>query len=168
MNRRIRRIFAVLTLCAAVSLSFGVSGYSSVSAERGVSVTVVEPEEAYLAFGDSLQCGMGGGTGDNNEFIHNQFGSNTTIEHIRVTVTAIGGYIRVGTGGRATNLSEGESTELTFSGQYEPGESASIQVKPPGGNVTAADELAVELLEATGEGVRVTDTQQTYDVFCSN
>jgi hypothetical protein len=156
----------VIVLCVAVSLSLGVGSYGSVSAERSVSVSVVPPEEAYLAFGDDLQCGRGGGNGDNDEFVRNQFGGNTTIERVEVEVTAVEGAVRVGTGGPATQLSSGASARLTFDGPYEPGESASIQIKPPRGNVSSADTLAVELVEATGSGVRVAETSLTYEVSC--
>jgi hypothetical protein len=147
-------------------MALGVGSYSSVSAERSASVSVVEADEAYLAFADGLQCGAGGGVGDNDEFVKNQFAGNTTIEYVEVEVTAKGGSVRVGTGGPATQLSQGASTHLTFEGPYEPGEAAGIQVKPPNGNVSGADGLAVELVEASGPGVDVAETSLTYEVSC--
>jgi len=166
MSRRTRRVVALVALCIAASMALGVGSYGSVSAERSVSVTAAPPEDAYLAFGDDLQCGMSGGNGDNGAFVRNQFGGTTTIERVEVEVTAIGGSVRVGTGGTATPLSSGASTRLTFDGPYDPGDSASIQVKPPRGNVSGADTLAVELVEATGSGVRVAETSLTYEVAC--
>jgi hypothetical protein len=163
MSRRTRRVVALVALCVAASMALGVGSYSSVSAERSVSVSVVPPEEAYLGFDDDLQCGMGG---NNQAFVRNQFAGNTTIEYVTVEITAENGYVRVGTGGPATQLSPGASTHLTFEGPYEPGEAASIQVKPPHGNVTGADELSVELIEARGSGVRITEASRTYDVYC--
>lgn len=168
MSRRRRRLAALLALCAVVSLSLGVGGYSSVSADRNVSVNVAPPEEAYLAFSDNLQCGAGNGVGDNKHFVKNQFAGNTTIDRIEVEVTAVDGSVRVGdgTGGTTTPVSAGEPTELVFDGPYEPGDSASVLIKPPRGNVSRADKLRVEIVEATGSGVRVAETKITYDVSC--
>lgn len=90
----------------------------------------------------------------------------TTIECIEVEVTAGGGYVRVGTGGRTTQRSPGASTHLIYSESSGPGEAVSIQVTPPHGNVTRADTLSAELVEATGPGVRVTETNRTCDVSC--
>jgi len=163
MSRRTRRVVAVVALCVAISLSLGVGSYGSVSAERSVNVSVAPPEDAYLAFGDELQCGMGG---DNDEFVKNQFSGAATIERVEVEVTAVEGYVRVGTGGPSTQLSPGASTRLVFEGPYEPGESASIQIEPPTGNVSGADALAVELVEATGPRVRVSETRVTYELSC--
>ncbi|WP_435067013.1 hypothetical protein [Haloplanus sp. C73] len=161
MSRYLRRLTVVLALCVVASMSFGVGGYSSVDADRNVSVSVVEDEDAYLAFDDSLGCGVG-----NNVLVRNQFVGNTTIERIEVDVTAVGGYVRVGVRGPGTQLAPGDSTQLTFLGPYEPGDAARMQVKPPTGNVSGADSLNIELLEATGQGVSVSVATQSYVVNC--
>lgn len=160
MSSYLRRLAVVLSLCVVASMSFGVGGYSSVEADRNVSVSVVEDEDAYLAFDDDLQCGS------NNVLVRNQFVGNTTIDRIEVDVTAIGGYVRVGTGGPSTQLGPGDSTRLTFLGPYEPGDAVRMQVKPPTGNVSGADSLNVELLEATGTGVSVSGATHSYVVNC--
>lgn len=170
MSRRTRRVVALVALCVAASMALGVGSYSSVSAERSVSVSVVPPEEAYLGFGDDLQCGAGGGVGDNDQFIKNQFSGNTTIEHIEVRVTAVDGYVEVGVkgSGSTTPLWDGKSTVLTFDGPYEPGDAAGVHLKPAaqGSNITGADHLKVELVEAAGPSVHVTETSLRYDIHC--
>ncbi|GAB3322711.1 hypothetical protein [Haloplanus salinarum] len=167
MSRRRRRIVAVLALCVAASMALGVGGYSAASADRSVSVTVAEPSEAYLALDGSLQCGMGRGVGNNKGFVHNRFPENTTVERIDVTVTAVDGYVRVGTGGQAEQLGPGESADLTFWGPYDSGDSAGIQVKPPtANNVSGADSLHVEIDSATGPNVGVSGATRTYEVDC--
>jgi hypothetical protein len=74
--------------------------------------------------------------------------------------------IRSGASTRVPSIRSGASTHLVFEGPYEPGESASIQIKPPTGNVSGADALAVELVEATGPRVRVSETRVTYELSC--
>ena len=174
MSRRRRRIVAVLALCVAASMALGVGSYSSVSADRNVTVAVVADEDAYLAFGEELQCGMGNGHGDNQQFIRNQFPENTTIEHIEVEVgvpRGANGALRVrkgerGNSGGFVSLSEGRSTTFTYEASYGAGEAARIQVVPPARNVSGANRLAVELIEADGTDVKVTGTSTTYDVNC--
>jgi hypothetical protein len=157
----------MLALCAAASMAIGVGGYSAASSDRSVSVTVAEPSEAYLALDGSLRCGMGHGVGNSKGFIHNRFPENTTVSRVDVTVTAVGGYVRVGTGGQADQLGSGESTDLTFHGPYDSGDAVEIQVKPPtANNVSGADSLHVELDSATGPNVSVSGTTRTYAVDC--
>jgi hypothetical protein len=166
MSRRARRLVALLLLGAAVSASVGADAYTATEAERRVSIAVAAPDEAYLGFGDDLQCGRGGGVGDNRRFVRNQFRGDATIDRIEVRVTTVGGHLRVGTGGTARRLGTGESVRLTFDGPYGPGDAAAIQVKPPVGNASAADALRVELIAATGTGVGVAGATRTYDVHC--
>jgi hypothetical protein len=161
MSRR-RRIVALLALCVAASMALGVGGYSSVSAERNVTVAVAPPEAAYLGLAEELQCNTGG----DDDLVRNQFAGDTSIERIEVEIMARGGYVRVGTSGPAHQLGPGESVDLTFTGPYDPGEAAEMRLKPPTGNVSGADVLRVEVVEATGTGVRVIDASQTYEVNC--
>jgi hypothetical protein len=166
MSRRARRLVALWLLATAMGVSVGADAYTAIGAERRVSVAVAAPDEAYLGFGDDLQCGRGGGVGDNRRFVRNQFRGDATIDRIEVRVTTVGGHLRVGTGGTASRLATGESVRLTFDDSYGPGDAAAIQVKPPVGNASAADALRVELIAATGADVRVADATHTYDVRC--
>ena len=168
MSRRTRRVVALVALCVAASMALGVGSYSSVSAER--SVSVVPSEEAYLAFAEEgeLQCGADDESGDNDEFIKNQFAGDTVIKSVEVRVTAVGGYVKISGGGSSATLWDGDSRVLRFDETYGPGESAEIQLEPaaPESNITGADHLQVELVKATGSNVRVSETSLTYDIHC--
>jgi len=166
MSRQRRRLVAVFALCVAVGLALGVGGYSTISPDRSVNVTVAEPSEAYLAFGERLQCGPGS-AGDDQTLVHNRLPENTTVEQIDITVQAIGGYARVGTGGRVRRLPPGKARGLTVQGSYDPGSVAKIRVNPPTtDNVSGADSLRVQLDAATGPNVDISGGERTYAVDC--
>ncbi|MFA9515814.1 hypothetical protein ACERIT_01105 [Halopenitus sp. H-Gu1] len=160
MSRLRRRIVAIVALLVVGSMAFGVGGYSSLSVERNVTVSVVSSENAYLGISDELQCD------GENDFIRNQFGDDTTIDSIEIEVTTVDGSVRVGTDGAMDQLESGESTELTFQGPYESGASAAIRIKPPSGNASGAAFLEVELLDVSGTDVTVSGARRTYDVNC--
>lgn len=161
MSRRTRRALALVALCVSTSMALGVGSYGSMSAERSVNVSVAPPEEAYLGVADELRCGT-----DGTDLVRNQFGSNTTIERIEVDVTAVDGYVRVGADGPTTRLAPGESVDLTFRGPYAAGDAAELRVEPPTRNVSGADDLRIELVEARGTGVSVSGVVRSYDVNC--
>jgi hypothetical protein len=142
-------------------MALGVGSYGSMSAERSVNVSVVPSESAYLGVTDELRCGTSG-----TDLIRNQFGPNVTIEHIEIEVTAVDGYVRVGADGPATRLAPGESVDLSFRGPYAAGDTAELRVEPPTGNVSGADDLRIELVEARGTGVSVSGVVRSYDVNC--
>jgi uncharacterized membrane protein YdfJ with MMPL/SSD domain len=174
MSRRTRRVLALVALCVAASMALGVGSYSSVSAERSVSVSVVPPEEAYLGFDDRLRCGPGNsaGAGNGQAFLHNQFAAD--IDDIEVRITALGGYVRVRAaespkGAPATQLRPNDPTAtLAFEDTYGPGSSVELEMYGPSGVGTkdGADELRIELVEATGPNVRVAGVEKTYEVDC--
>ncbi|WP_251330734.1 hypothetical protein [Haloplanus pelagicus] len=166
MSRRARHLVAILALCVAASSALGVGSYGSVTADRGLSVAIVDNDDAYIGFADDLQCGMGHGVGDNGEFVRNQFVGETVIDRFVVRATAGGGEVRVGTGGPTHQLASGQSVTLTFVGPYRPGDGADIQVKPPHGNVSGADSLTVRVLDAVGANVSVSGPVRTFDVDC--
>lgn len=166
MSRQRRQLVAVFALCVAVSLALGVGGYSTASPDRSVNVTIAEPSEAYLAFGERLQCGTGS-AGDDQTLVHNRFPENTTVERVDVTVQAVGGYVRVGTDGEIRRLPPGEALSLTVQGPYDPGDVAEIRVNPPTtNNVSGADSLRVQLDAATGPNVEVAGSTRTYAIDC--
>ncbi|AXG07293.1 hypothetical protein DU500_13145 [Haloplanus rubicundus] len=174
MSRRTRRIVALVALCIAASMALGVGSYSSVSAERSVSVSVVPPEEAYLGFDENLRCGPGNsaGVGNGQPFLHNQFAAD--IDDIKLRVTALGGYVRVRAdespkGAPAKQLTPNDPTAtLVFEDTYGPGSSVELEIYGPSGVGTkdGADELRIELVEATGPNVRVAGADKTYEVNC--
>jgi hypothetical protein len=174
MSRRTRRVVALVALCVAASMALGVGSYSSVSAERSVSVTVVPPEEAYLGFDDDLQCSAGNSAGNGNgqAFLHNRFAAD--IGDIEVQITALGGYVRVRADespkrGPAKRLTPSDPTAtLYFDDTYRPGSSIELEIYGPSGVGTkdGADDLRIELVEATGPNVRVADADKTYEVSC--
>ncbi|RCU48385.1 hypothetical protein DU504_14385 [Haloplanus salinus] len=173
MSRRTRRVVALVALCVAASMALGVGSYSSVSAERDVSVSVVAGDKAYLGLDEDLTCGPGSSAtkGTGQSLIRNQFSSD--IDRIELRVTALGGYVRVRAkrtpkAGPAEPLGPDESTRIVFNETYGAGESIYLEIYGPTGHGTkeGAERLQVEVVEATGPGVRVTDTDRTYDVNC--
>ncbi|WP_143025213.1 hypothetical protein [Haloplanus vescus] len=134
-------------------------------------MTVVENENAYLSFDRGLRCGPGRSAGRSQSIVHNQFGSKIT--HVEMQVTALDGHARVRAAetphaGGSKSLGPADSTRIVFDDTYQPGESIDLEVSGPAGlgNKTGAYELQIKILEATGPGIRVTDTIKTYTVRC--
>jgi hypothetical protein len=175
MSRRTRRVVALVALCVAASMALGVGSYSSASAERSVSVSVVDDDEAYLSFAeeDELQCGPGksAGNGGGQPFLYNRFTSD--IDDIEVQITAIGGYVRVRANeppkGQAKWLTPHESTTtFNFDDTYRPGSNITLEIFGPKGIGTkdGAHKLRIEVVEATSPEVQVTNASQEYTINC--
>lgn len=165
-----RRRLALLGLAAAsLVLATGSGAFSATSADRGVEVSVVEDDKAYLALGDSLQCGAGSGNQNNRNIVQNQF-AETTIEHLVLTVSVPpeeSGEIRIGKTGDTTQIGPGDSTTLTFE-NIEPGEGATVQVRPPTGNVDSVERVGITVNKAVGDGVDATLMKRNVVVNCSS
>ena len=150
MSRRTRRVLAMLALCLAASTALGVGSYSSVSADRSVSVAVVEDEDAYIGVPDStLRCGRG-----QNALFYNRFPAPVTDGHVRVTVGR----------GDLVVKHDGEFVE------YYPGEEFTVDVED---NVTAGERFRLHLkptndsarsitthVDVSGPGFSVTTTAE--------
>lgn len=172
-----RRI-ALLGLCAvSLTLMVGSGAFTSTSADRTVSVTVVEDDSAYLGIGDTLQCGVGNGVGDNRNVVTNRF-ATTTLDQVKVRLSVAGdGALRVsdspgasgssngnGAGDAFETIDAGDSVEFTYT--LGPGDGATVQVQPPTGNTTVADSVHLEVVEASGDGVDISADARTLNVRC--
>lgn len=166
MNRRRRRLAVVVVALGVVGLISGVGSYDAVLSDHGASVGVAEPTgDAYVEFADDLRCGTGS-NGANEAFVRNRFADNITITEFRIEVTATGGSVGIRTNAVDRTVEPNSPTDLTFDGSYRTGDGPTLHLTPPSGNVSGADHLTVELVEATGSDVRVSSGSTTYDVDC--
>jgi hypothetical protein len=166
MTRQRRRLAVVVGALVVVGLVFGVGSYDAVLSDHGASVGVAEPTgEAYVAFTDDLRCGTGS-SGTNEAFVRNRFADGVTITEFSVEVTAAGGAVGVETDTVNRTVEPNSPTDLTFEGSYGTAEGPALRLTPPSGNVSGADRLTVELVEATGSDVRVSGGTTTYEVDC--
>ncbi|WP_336038246.1 hypothetical protein [Halobacterium yunchengense] len=82
MNAR-RAASVVLAVAAAAALATGSLGFTSASAERGVQVNVVEPEDGYVGV---QACEKANGSGDGANpvrvWVTNQYTAQFTVERI--------------------------------------------------------------------------------------
>ncbi|WP_338739680.1 hypothetical protein [Haloplanus salilacus] len=161
-----RRLAVVVGALVVVGLVFGVGGYDAVVSDHGAFVGVAEPTgDAYVAFADDLQCGTGS-NGANEAFVRNRFADDITITEVSVRVTATGGSVGIATDTVDRTVEPNSPTDLTFEGSYGTAEGPTLRLTPPAGNVSGADRLTVELVEATGSDVRVSGGTTTYEVDC--
>jgi hypothetical protein len=160
MNRR-----TVLLALAGVSLVLmsGSGAFTSMSAERGVDISVVEDDRAYLAINSSeaLQCG------EMNTVIQNQF--SVALDSVVLDITlpreadANTTVEVVSSGSETMELEPGESRELAFGdGPYDPGESLGLRLELKEGQ--APDHIDIEVVEATGSGIKVSTDVRQFDV----
>lgn len=149
MSRRTRRVVALVALCVAASMALGVGSYSSVSAERSVSVSVVPSEEAYLGVPSTpLSCG----NGVNNVLFVNQFSAPITDGHVDVTVN--GGDLLVKRGNSFREYGNGDEFTMSVDENVTPGRGYGLHLKPIN---DSADSIALEI-EVSGSGFDVSTT----------
>jgi len=151
-----------------VGLAVSSGGFTSVSADRTTKVAVVDDEHAYLGIADKLQCGAGNGIGQNRNVVVNRF-PGTTLDAVTVRAAipnGESGELRIGPRGSTEQIGAGESTEFELDGPLTSGESATVQVKPPTGTVSATDTLVFEHVHASGTGIEVAVDDRTVDVDC--
>jgi hypothetical protein len=104
-----RALSVVLAAVAATMLVTGSFGFTSVSAERGVSVAVVDSENAYVnASACEKSSGAGEGADPVRVTVTNQFSSDFTVDEIRWNDSA----------------QPGNNTQKKFDRTLQPGESA--------------------------------------------
>ena len=150
MSRRTRRVVALVALCVAASMALGVGSYSSVSADRSVSVSVVGDKSAYLGVrGGTLHCG-------DNAVFHNQFSEPVTGGY--VGVTPVGDDLVVRHDGDFVEAHEGEETTIPIGENVSPGKPFKIQLKPIN---NSADSVTLDI-EVNGSGFSVSTTQSRY------
>jgi Protein of unknown function (DUF1102). len=83
----LRRV-ALVTLAVSVALAIpATAGFSSTSVDRSVQVSIVPDDSAFLSFEQDLSnTNMTTGTTDLDVTITNQFGLDTTLDAVEVTV----------------------------------------------------------------------------------
>jgi hypothetical protein len=138
----------VIGLLAACLLStVGTGGFTNVSADRQVDVSVVDDSNAYLRMPDGpLACGE-------TAIVENQF--EQRLDRVTFDVVIEGGELRV-------DHRDSEAYSLA------PGESLTVELRPPADpNVTVAEKLHVEDIGAQGEGVVVSVDRRTFRVDCA-
>ncbi|MFB6073153.1 MAG: hypothetical protein ABEJ88_09315 [Halobacterium sp.] len=90
MNQR-RLLSVALAVAAAMTLATGSLGYSSVSADRGVQVNVVQSENAYVGV---VACAKGNGNGNGAApvriWVTNQYSSSFTVQSVEWAADAGG------------------------------------------------------------------------------
>ena len=154
-----RKLAIAIAICAIISLTSGVSGFTSVTADRSTSVEIATQTNAYLSFDDELECG-------NNSIITNNFADGTTLNKGEVNVTVNSGKLRFGSdSGSTTLIHSDESKKFPENGfsseELDSGGSVTIQVDAEN---TTADSVTVDV-DASGSAVAV-DTTATVDVDC--
>lgn len=124
MSRR-RTLVLLVAAIAALSLTLGTSGVSSVSVDRGIDVAVAEDRRAFLAF--EQRTTTTNGTTSLNVTIGNQYPDGTSLSTVTVSVG-------------------GTTVDLTIDQQLDAGEERTSTF----GAVSCNDTIRVE---ATGAGV---------------
>ena len=139
-----------MTLAAVVALSSGAFGFTSVSADRALSVEVVDDEEAFLGIEEGPLDRCGG----NQRLltVHNRFG--TAID-ATVTVTKTEGVQVMSVSGPDDAIDPGESGDVI------------VQLKPDreAGSDGGDGSLTVRV-SASGNGVEASATR-TYATNCA-
>jgi hypothetical protein len=168
MARR-RRIALIGLAAASLMLATGSRAFTSTSADREISVEVVEDGEAYLAFPDEeLKCGNPQGGPQKNTIVRNQLGTSLSVT---VEVSVSGGDLRIGESnpgsgqGQLEQLSPGEEETLTY--HLGTGQEAAVFIKPPsqGNNnqtVDTADTVHVETV-AVRSGIKISASERDFE-----
>lgn len=124
MNTR-RAVSIALAVAAAAMLATSSLGFSSVSAERGVQVNVVDAEDAYV---NATVCRVDNGSANKVRVqVTNQYSSQFTVD----TITTDRGR-ELPAGQQSVELSVGESE--TFDGRLKANDEVTVHVS---GNLTA-------------------------------
>jgi len=92
-----------------VGTTVGTGGFEAVTADRGVDVTVVDDDHAYLGV-DRSPNGTSNGTTNLTVTITNRLGSGTTLETVTLTATLDGASKRL------YSIQAGESKEAILRG----------------------------------------------------
>lgn len=161
-----RRAALLCLVCASLLLATGSAAFTTTEADRSVEVRVVDDSNAYLAFGESLQCGSGGGNGDNQNVVRNQFPESIQSLTLRFTVKGESGALKIGKRGSTERLETGESKTIRFT-QISPGSGVTVQITSPGKGKEVADNVSVTVIKAIGEGVEVSTDERHFEVSCT-
>ncbi|WP_253738388.1 hypothetical protein [Halohasta salina] len=128
---RHRNYVLLLGIVVALSLTFGTSSVSSVSADRGIEVAVADDNEAFLAF-EQRATAPANGTTSLNVTVGNQYPSGTTLTSVTVSVTGAAAdsreTVRLDTGTQHVWTFDAVSCRDTLSVEAEgPGVSAAFE-----------------------------------------
>lgn len=102
-----RALAVVAGMLLVVGTTVGTGGFSAVSADRGVDVTVADDDHAYFGV-DRSPSGTANGTTNLTVTVANRFGTSTVLESVTLTATLDG------TTKRLSAISAGESKEATL------------------------------------------------------
>lgn len=119
-----RELLLLVALATAIGLTLGTSGFSSVSADRGIDVAVTDDEQAFLTF-EQNTTDTANGTTAIEVTVGNQYPAGTTLS--TVTVTANGTTTDLA---ENSQLSSGESRTHTFE-SVDCDETLSIEAAAP-------------------------------------
>jgi hypothetical protein len=81
-----RTLAVVVGALLVVGTTVGTGGFSAMNADRGVDITVVDDDRAYLGV-DRSPSGTANGTTNLTVTITNRLGSGTTLESVTLTAT---------------------------------------------------------------------------------
>ncbi|MFC7131945.1 MULTISPECIES: hypothetical protein [Salinibaculum] len=158
-----RRLALVALAVASLAAAVGSGAFSSVSAERGVYVSVVDDEDAYIAIDDqSLQCG----SPSENQLFQNRFGESMANVEVTVTVPEeADGSVKVSKAGDGppSEVRPGDSEMIGF-GEQETGHGPVLQIRPVNG--TTPDTLDIEV-DTDGTGFSVS-LDRAFHVDCAS
>ena len=80
-----RELLLLVGVVAALSLTVGTTGVSSVSADRSIEIAVVDDQAAFLTF-EQDPGNTTNGTTSLDVTVGNQYPAGTTLSHVRVSV----------------------------------------------------------------------------------
>ena len=150
-----RKLAIAIAICAIISLTSGVSGFTSVTADRSTSVEIATQTNAYLSFAGSVDC--------ETKLVTNEFPSE--LNEGDITVTPQGGNLTFGFHGDTKdefNHDEGNTFDVDEA-PLESGELLTIQIDSETTNTARKVRVSVD---ASGPTVAV-DTSTTVDIECN-
>jgi hypothetical protein len=160
MNSFRRKLAIAIAICAIISLTSGVSGFTSVTADRSTSVAIVDQTDAYISFPEEVNCENG-----KNDIIMNKFPSK--LNDGKIIVTPQNGNLTFGFHGDSKEeFEDGNSNifEIDDEAPLKSGESLTIRIDSETTNT--AENLKIEVVDASGPTVAV-DTSTTVDIKCN-
>ena len=152
-----RKLAIAIAICAIISLTSGVSGFTAVTADRSTSVEIATQTNAYLSFAGSVNCET------ETKIVTNEFPSE--LNEGDITVTPQGGNLTFGFHGDTKdefNHDEGNTFDVDEA-PLESGESLTIQIDSETTNTAHKVRVSVD---ASGPTVAV-DTSTTVDIECN-
>ena len=150
-----RKLAIAIAICAIISLTSGVSGFTSVTADRSTSVEIATQTNAYLSFAGSVDC--------ETKLVTNEFPSE--LNEGDITVTPQGGNLTFGFHGDTKDEFNHDERNIfdVNEAPLESGESLTIQIDSETTNTAHKVRVSVD---ASGPTVAV-DTSTTVNIECN-